>query len=108
MSKTNKQKKEERIQNIKTLNVLKYLKALGPDDMEEWNNRLESIEEAEDPIIKDQKVKELQVWLALKWVKANQSICLSCKKQSTCKRNQEKQKKCKFYIMKGDEDNENI
>ena len=55
-----------------------------------------------------EKVKELQVWLALKWVKANQSICLSCEKQSTCKRNQEKQKKCKFYIMKGDENNENI
>ena len=108
MSKTNKQKREERITHIKTLNTIKYLKALGPDDMEEWSKRLESVDETEDPIVKDQKIKELQIWLALKWVKANQSICLSCEKQSTCKRNQDKQKKCKLYVMKGDENDENI
>ena len=33
MGKTNKQKKQERLERIKTAQVVKYLRCLGPDDM---------------------------------------------------------------------------
>ena len=108
MGKTNKQKKLERKEHIQTLQVLKYMKCLGPDDMVQWSERLEKIENAKTEEEKEKETKNLQMWLALKYVAANRSICLDCASQSTCKRNQEKIKNCKLFIQKGSENNEDI
>lgn len=61
MGKSNKQKKQERRENIQTANVLKYMRALGPDDMVAWNEKLEAIEMAENDEDKAKLTKELQL-----------------------------------------------
>ena len=108
MGKTNKQKKQERKEYIQTIQVLKYMKCLGPDDMVQWSERLEKIEIAKTEEEKEKETKNLQMWLALKYVSANRSLCLDCANKATCKRNQEKVKSCKLFVQKGSDDDENI
>ena len=112
MGKTNKQKKAERLERIQTAQVIKYLKCLGPDDMTTWNEKLEEIENATDPEMKEAATKALQIWLALKYTASQTSICSECLRQPTCYRKQEKIKQCKLFeskdIEEGSESDENI
>lgn len=108
MGKTNKQKKQERKERIQTANVIKYMRCLGPDDMVEWNEKLEVIEKAETDEEKEKLTRGLQFWLAMKYVLANRSICGDCARQPTCYRKQEKVKQCKLFEGKESEDNETI
>lgn len=108
MGKTNKQKKQERRERIQTANVIKYMKCLGPDDMVEWNEKLEAIEKAETDEEKEKLTQGLQLWLAMKYVLTNRSICEDCARQPTCYRKQEKVKQCKLFEGKESEDNETI
>lgn len=107
MAKTNKQKKEERKQHIQTVNVLKYMKCLTQDDMITWSQKLEEIENAPEEE-KEQKTKNLQLWLALKYVEKNRSICINCGRQDSCRRNKEKQKTCSLYEPKGESKSETL
>lgn len=108
MGKTNKQKKQERKERIQTANVIKYMRCLGPDDMVEWNEKLDAIEKAETDEEKEKLTQGLQLWLAMKYVLANRSICEDCARQPTCYRKQEKVKQCKLFEGKESEDNETI
>lgn len=108
MGKTNKQKKQERRERIQTANVIKYMRCLGPDDMVEWNEKLEAIEKAETDEEKEKLTQGLQLWLAMKYVLANRSICEDCARQPTCYRKQEKIKQCKLFEGKESENNETI
>ena len=108
MGKTNKQKKQERKERIQTANVIKYMRCLGPDDMVEWNERLDAIDKAETDEEKEKLTTGLQLWLAMKYVAANRSICEDCARQPTCYRKQEKVKQCKLFEGKESEENETI
>jgi len=57
---------------------------------------------------KEKLTKGLQLWLAMKYVLANRSICEDCARQPTCYRKQEKIKQCKLFEGKESEDNETI
>ena len=108
MGKTNKQKKAERLERIQTAQVIKYLRCLGPDDMAFWNEKLEDIENAETEEQKEFATKALQLWLAMKYVEANRSICENCARQPTCYRKQDKVKQCKLFEGKESEEDETI
>lgn len=107
MSKTNKQRKQERKEHIQMANVLKYMKCLKQEDMTTWYGKLEEIENATTEEEKQEKTLKLQTWLALKYVESNRNLCVSCSNNESCRRNKEKIKTCSLYEWKGDKD-ENI
>lgn len=97
MSKTNKQRKEERKTNLKMAQTLKYMRSLKSEDLAEWSEKLNGDE------------KELQEWLENKYMISNKSLCEECANNSKCLKNKLKVKSCKSFVQhitKGDEENE--
>jgi hypothetical protein len=111
MGKGTRQKKQERLEALRTAQVLKYMRALGPDDMVKWTEGLERIENATTEEEKQAETLALQIWLATKYEESRRPICLDCGRYDTCYRRKDRINQCKLFeakVEKGSEDNENI